>query len=158
MQDRLAKVMHVALNLTHKGFAKLQLKVNYAIRSSAPVIFSPPATSARAPLICQPGALPALPVSFASPFLSYWLLVPRRVSTCTQALLKARPPHGKVQQTQWGESLALSPCCHSLDGPRAFCCPPLELGSGLVDDRDEVPRFPSRQRPTLHSVRFLGYG
>jgi hypothetical protein len=61
---------------------------------------------------------------------------------------------GFQQQAQWGKSLTLSARCHSLDAPRAFCRPPLELGSGLVDDPDEVPRFPSRQRPTLHSVCF----
>jgi len=158
VQDRLAKAVHVALKLKHMGFAKLQLNVNYAIRSSAPVILSPPATSARAPLICQPGALQALSVSFASPFFPTWLLMPRRAPTCARALLKARAPTERYNRRNGGQSLTLSPCCHSLNGPRAFCRPRLELGSGLVDDRDEVPRFPSRQRPTLHSVRFLGYG
>jgi hypothetical protein len=64
----LAKVVHRGAEANsngahkHMGFSKLQLRMNYVIQFSAPVIRSPPATSSVASerrLIC---ALQALPV------------------------------------------------------------------------------------------------
>jgi hypothetical protein len=149
----------------HMGFSKLQLRMNYVIQSSAPLIRSPARHvqhSVRAPPHLRAASPASINLSFPLSSLPG--------SSCLGELhLRSSPPqgscpprgscpHGKVQQAQWGESLTTSAYCHSLDGPRAFCHPPLELGSGLVDGRDEVPHFPSRQLSTLHSVRFLGYG
>jgi hypothetical protein len=137
------------------GFSKLQLRVNCAIWSSAPVIRLPPAMSS---MVSLPARRAASPATINFPFLSYPAPRASASSTCARALLSARAPTERYNRRNGERAFTLSVCCHSLNGPRAFCRPPLDLGSGLVDDRDEVLRFPSRRRPTLHLVRFLGYG